>query len=336
MSSTTAPSKLASKTEVILKRRRRIQGKSSLLTRKRITNRSRKQKGEKGQKKKKNRFIRAESLVAKSLASERESERVKRIVALERRKAKVGGDSGESVQALHLPSDRDFILKITERRKPVDEEGGDDADVDIDDDDDEDSEPFIKEKIVYDGKPTLLFVIRLKGPAEAKIPGEAARVLSVLRLQRINTGVFLKLTKTVYPLLKIVSPYIVVGQPSLSSIRSLIQKRGKIMYRKPNSKVENEIALNDNNIVEEKLGDEGIICIEDIVHEISTMGPSFKAVSFFLRPFQLHREVSGFSALNKLRKLILRESEAKYRRNTNSPLAPIIQVDIDDLISRLN
>ena len=335
MSSTTAPSKLASKTEVILKRRRRIQGKSSLLTRKRITNRSRKQKGEKGQKKKKNRFIRAESLVAKSLASERESERVKRIVALERRKSRAR-ESGESVQALHLPSDRDFILKITERRKPVDEEGGDDADVDIDDDDDEDSEPFIKEKIVYDGKPTLLFVIRLKGPAEAKIPGEAARVLSVLRLQRINTGVFLKLTKSVYPLLKIVSPYVVVGRPSLSSIRSLIQKRGKVMYRQPNSKVENEIALNDNNIVEEKLGDEGIICIEDIVHEISTMGPSFKAVSFFLRPFQLHREVSGFSALNKLRKLILRESEAKYRRNTNSPLAPIIQVDIDDLISRLN
>ena len=326
MSSTAAPSKLASKTEVILKRRRRIQGKSSLLTGKRRTGGSgtgaRKHKGDKG--KKKNRFIRAESLVAKSLASERESERVKRIVALERRKAKVGGDSGESVQALHLPSDRDFILKITERQKNVE---GDDVD---------DPEPFIKEKIVYDGKPTLLFVIRLKGPAEAKIPGEAARVLSVLRLQKINTGVFLKLTKTVYPLLKIVSPYIVVGQPSLSSIRSLIQKRGKIMYRKPNDKSECEIALNDNNIVEEKLGDEGIICIEDIVHEISTMGPSFKTVSFFLRPFQLHREVSGFSALNKLRKLMLKESEAKYRRNTNSPLAPIIQVDIDDLISRLN
>lgn len=326
MSSTAAPSKLASKTEVILKRRRRIQGKSSLLTGKRRTGGggtgTRKHKGDKG--KKKNRFIRAESLVAKSLASERESERVKRIVALERRKAKVGGDSGESVQALHLPSDRDFILKITERQKNVE---GDDVD---------DPEPFIKEKIVYDGKPTLLFVIRLKGPAEAKIPGEAARVLSVLRLQKINTGVFLKLTKTVYPLLKIVSPYIVVGQPSLSSIRSLIQKRGKIMYRKPNDKSECEIALNDNNIVEEKLGDEGIICIEDIVHEISTMGPSFKTVSFFLRPFQLHREVSGFSALNKLRKLMLRESEAKYRRNTNSPLAPIIQVDIDDLISRLN
>ena len=329
MSSTAAPSKLASKTEVILKRRRRIQGKSSLLTGKRRTGGSgtgaRKHKGDKG--KKKNRFIRAESLVAKSLASERESERVKRIVALERRKAKVGGDSGESVQALHLPSDRDFILKITERQKNVEE--------DVEDEDD-DPEPFIKEKIVYDGKPTLLFVIRLKGPAEAKIPGEAARVLSVLRLQKINTGVFLKLTKTVYPLLKIVSPYIVVGQPSLSSIRSLIQKRGKIMYRKPNDKSECEIALNDNNIVEEKLGDEGIICIEDIVHEISTMGPSFKTVSFFLRPFQLHREVSGFSALNKLRKLMLKESEAKYRRNTNSPLAPIIQVDIDDLISRLN
>lgn len=35
------------------------------------------------------------------------------------------------------------------------------------------------------------------------------------------------------------------------------------------------------------LGKHGIICIEDLIHEIYTCGPKFKEVSNFLYPFQL-------------------------------------------------
>lgn len=37
----------------------------------------------------------------------------------------------------------------------------------------------------------------------------------------------------------------------------------------------------------QNLGKYGIICIEDLVHEIFTVGPNFKAVNNFLWPFKL-------------------------------------------------
>ncbi|KAK2650628.1 hypothetical protein Ddye_018117 [Dipteronia dyeriana] len=45
--------------------------------------------------------------------------------------------------------------------------------------------------------------------------------------------------------------------------------------------------LRSNSIRE--LGKHGIICIEDIVHEIGNVGPHFKEVMNFLGPFQLNK-----------------------------------------------
>lgn len=38
---------------------------------------------------------------------------------------------------------------------------------------------------------------------------------------------------------------------------------------------------------QQALGKFGIICIEDLIHEIVTVGPSFKQASNFLWPFKL-------------------------------------------------
>lgn len=37
------------------------------------------------------------------------------------------------------------------------------------------------------------------------------------------------------------------------------------------------------------LGSHGVICIEDIIHQIATVGPHFKEVTRFLTPFKLKR-----------------------------------------------
>jgi large subunit ribosomal protein L7e len=34
--------------------------------------------------------------------------------------------------------------------------------------------------------------------------------------------------------------------------------------------------LTDNSIIEKELGKVGIMCIEDLIHEIATVGPHFK------------------------------------------------------------
>ena len=218
-------------------------------------------------------------------------------------------------------------MKVTE--KPQSEETDD-----LIDEDEEDG--FEREKVAYNGEEQLLFVLRVKGPVAASIPHKAYRILSTLRLEEVNTAVFIKLTETTFSLLKIIAPYVIVGKPSLKSIRSLIQKRSKIVYKREDEEEAKEIILNDNNIVEEKLGDCGVICIDDIIHEIATLGENFTKCNFFLQPFKLNREVSGFSSLNKLKKLEQREVEKKTRKVSNASTAPIVQIDIDALIAKIN
>lgn len=257
------------------------------------------------------------------MATSREKERIKRVSILEDKKAKN--------ETQHIASEKDFILKITEKPKNIEQESAD-----LKESDDEEEDGLIREKTTYDGEPALLFVVRVRGPLAVNIPHKTFKILSLLRLVETNTGVFIKLTKHVYPLLKLVAPYVVIGKPSLSSIRSLIQKRGRIMYKGENDAEPREIVLNDNNVVEEQLGEHGIICVEDIIHEIATIGDSFSACNFFLQPFKLNREVSGFGSLNRLRKIKQREAESRTRQFSNAATAPVIEVDIDSLLAKLN
>merc|ERR1712149_140496 len=76
--------------------------------------------------------------------------------------------------------------------------------------------------------------------------------------------------------------YIAWGYPNLRSIKNLLYKRG---YAKINGR---RIALHSNAIIEQSLGKQGIICMEDIVHEIFTQGDNFQKVTNFLWPFKLN------------------------------------------------
>ncbi|EGS17775.1 60S ribosomal protein uL30 [Thermochaetoides thermophila DSM 1495] len=132
----------------------------------------------------------------------------------------------------------------------------------------------------------LVFVIRIKGIN--KIPPKPRKILQLLRLRQINNGVFVKVTKATAEMIKIVEPWVAYGYPNLKSVRELIYKRG---YGKVNGQ---RIPLTDNAIIEENLGKYGIICIEDLIHEIFTVGPNFKQAANFLWPFKLSNPNGGF------------------------------------------
>ncbi|KAI5926433.1 60S ribosomal protein L7 [Camillea tinctor] len=132
----------------------------------------------------------------------------------------------------------------------------------------------------------LIFVIRIKGIN--KIAPKPRKILQLLRLLQINNGVFVKVTKATAEMIKIVEPWVAYGYPNLKSVKELIYKRG---YGKVNKQ---RIPLTDNAIIEESLGKYGIICIEDLVHEIITVGPNFKQASNFLWPFKLSNPNGGF------------------------------------------
>ena len=47
------------------------------------------------------------------------------------------------------------------------------------------------------------------------------------------------------------------------------------------------------------LGQFGIICMEDLIHEIMIVGPYFKEANNFVRPFKLSAPSRGFEEENK-------------------------------------
>eukprot|EP00927_Polykrikos_kofoidii_P008482 TRINITY_DN1351_c0_g1_i8.p1 TRINITY_DN1351_c0_g1~~TRINITY_DN1351_c0_g1_i8.p1 ORF type:complete len:278 (+),score=51.99 TRINITY_DN1351_c0_g1_i8:72-836(+) len=132
----------------------------------------------------------------------------------------------------------------------------------------------------------LLFVVRIRGIL--KLAPKPRKVLQLLRLKQINNGVFLKVNKPILNMLKLVQPYVAYGYPTLKTARELIYKRG---FGKVNKQ---RIPLSDNEIISNNLGEFGIFGMEDIIHEIYTVGPHFKQVSNFLWPFKLSNARGGW------------------------------------------
>merc|ERR1712088_1262978 len=135
-------------------------------------------------------------------------------------------------------------------------------------------------------QPKLALVIRIRGVNG--IHPRPRKVLQLFRLRQINNGVFIKLNKATLNMLKIAEPYVAWGVPNLKTVRELIYKRG---YGKVNHQ---RIPLTDNAIIEKVLGDKNVICMEDLIHEIFTVGQDFKYASNFLWPFKLNSPLGGW------------------------------------------
>ncbi|XP_059641402.1 large ribosomal subunit protein uL30w [Cornus florida] len=175
-------------------------------------------------------------------------------------------------------------------------------------------EARLKGGFYVDPEAKLLFIIRIRG-INAMHP-KTRTILQLLRLRQIFNGVFLKVNKATVNMLRRVEPYVTYGYPNLKSVRELIYKRG---YGKLNKQ---RIALTDNSIIEQGLGKNGIICIEDLVHEIMTVGPHFKEANNFLWPFKLKAPLGG---LKKKRNHYVEGGDAGNREDK-----------INELIRRMN
>jgi large subunit ribosomal protein L7e len=131
----------------------------------------------------------------------------------------------------------------------------------------------------------LAFVIRIRGVNQ--VSPKVKKALQLLRLRQINNGVFVKLNKSTLNMLRLVEPFIAWGYPNLKTIRELVYKRG---FAKENHQ---RIPISNNEVIEGVLGSCGIICVEDLIHEIFTVGENFKKASNFLWPFKLSCPTGG-------------------------------------------
>jgi len=133
----------------------------------------------------------------------------------------------------------------------------------------------------------LVFAIRIRG-INAVSP-KTKKILQLFRLRQIHNGVFVKLNKATVTMLRLVEPYITYGPPTLKTISDLVYKRGF-------GKVDKQrIPLADNKVIADALGKLDILCVEDLIHEIYTVGPHFKECSNFLWPFKLSSPNGGYT-----------------------------------------
>ncbi|XP_054618665.1 60S ribosomal protein L7-like 1 [Dunckerocampus dactyliophorus] len=128
-------------------------------------------------------------------------------------------------------------------------------------------------------KHKLAFAVRIR---EIKgVSSKVMKVIQMLRLRKIFSGTFVKICKTSLNMLKIVEPYVAWGYPNLKSVRELILKRGQTKVGKK------AVPLTDNTFIEQHMGKHGIICLEDLIHEIYSVGRAFRESNNFLMPFRL-------------------------------------------------
>merc|ERR1712167_230307 len=137
-----------------------------------------------------------------------------------------------------------------------------------------------------EAQPKVAFIIRIKGIN--KLAPKPKKILQLLRLRQLHNGVFVKLNKATWNMIRIIEPHITFGYPSREMISKLIYKRG---HGKVNR---SRIPLTDNSIIAGELGQHGINCVEDLIHEIVTCGPKFKEANNFLWPFKLSSPNGGF------------------------------------------
>ncbi|KAK4362166.1 hypothetical protein RND71_017407 [Anisodus tanguticus] len=119
------------------------------------------------------------------------------------------------------------------------------------------------------------------------------KLLYSLRLRKIFNGVFVKADARILEILQKVEPYVTYGYPNLKSIKDLLYKKGA-------GKIDNQrVPLTSNEVVEQALGQHGVLCLEDVVNEIANVGPHFKDVTSFLCPFALTKPEKALQGKKK-------------------------------------
>jgi large subunit ribosomal protein L7e len=141
-------------------------------------------------------------------------------------------------------------------------------------------------------EPKLALVIRIRGIIG--VSPKAKKVLQLFRLRQIHNATFVKLNEATIRMLRLVEPYVTYGYPNRATVQKLIYKRG---FGKLNKQ---RIPIADNKVIQQGLGNHGIECTADLIHEIFTVGPNFKKANNFLWPFKLSSPRGGFSQKTKL------------------------------------
>lgn len=133
---------------------------------------------------------------------------------------------------------------------------------------------------------TLILVLRHRGTHIAS--KQCINLLNQIGLRRLHQAVFLRLTPDTKAVLSLIEPYVIYGTPNPGTVRELIFKYGFIKYK------DRKTSISSNTQIEELFGKCGVICVEDILHEVTTVGPNFDKILKAIYPFILPNPKDGW------------------------------------------
>lgn len=144
-----------------------------------------------------------------------------------------------------------------------------------------------------DMQATVGFAVRIH---EGRHSNEEVKAeLRKLGLNKKYEGVFVKLDAAGIAHLKSLDAYVAYGYVSQKSVVELVHRRAFTVASGSKK------ALTDNVTVEEELGEKGIICLQDLSHEVFSVGENFDAAVGMMCPFKLSAPTGGYEKkiLNK-------------------------------------
>ena len=109
-----------------------------------------------------------------------------------------------------------------------------------------------------------------------RISKEIKTILIKLKLHRLYSAIILKYDEDTFKILNLIEAYITWGYLNKNTIKELIYKRGAYLNN------DQDVVTLDNTIVEAHLGKYNLLCLDDLVYELSTGGKRFNEINNFL------------------------------------------------------
>lgn len=157
----------------------------------------------------------------------------------------------------------------------------------------------------------LVLVLRHRGKL---IPNkEVMKTFVRLGLQHQRSATLHRLTPEIIAQLKVVEPFVIWGYPNISVVRELLYKYVRLRCRQTGVESKKPVPLTSNKQVEDLFGSIGMLCVDDLVHEIMTVGPHFDAIRETLRSFMLKDPAGGWKNPQHKGKLRSIGGEAGFR-----------------------
>ena len=136
-----------------------------------------------------------------------------------------------------------------------------------------------------------IIIIRICGQWE-RIPKEIQLILAKFHLKELNNAIILFYNTENFKMVKLIESYVTWGYINKYTIEDLLRKRGSVTSGNDEP---NEL---DNVNIENALGKFGIVCIEDIIFELTKETENAKHVLNYLGYFKLEKNDEGFDKAN--------------------------------------